>query len=90
MGQRKRFEVRLNEEQRQELEHLVRQGTGRARVMTRARILLHADQAQHDHEVAAALHVHSATVANIRRKFVEHGLAGLCQSGAALSRPWPW
>ena len=84
MGQRKRFEVRLSEEQHQELEHLIRQGTGRARVMTRARILLHAHQGQHDHQVAAALHIHSATVSNIRRKFVEHGL-----KGALYDRPRP-
>lgn len=52
--------------------------------MTRARILLHADQGQHDGEVAAALHVYPATVANIRCKFVGQGL-----EGALYDRPRP-
>jgi Homeodomain-like domain len=67
------------------LEALVRKGIGAALRLTRARILLKADQGDNgpawpDTQVAEALDVAVNTVANTRQRFVEGGL------GRALNR----
>ena len=49
-------------------------GVAPARKLTRARILLLADEGGTDREIAAALHVHPATVERTRRRFVEGGV----------------
>jgi transposase len=74
------YRVRLAADERAELEALVRKGTGAALRLTRARILLKADQgddgpAWPDTAVAEALDVAVNTVANTRQRFVEGGLA---------------
>lgn len=74
------YRVALTVEERAELEALVRKGTGAALRLTRARILLKADQgddgpAWPDTAVAEALDVALNTVANTRQRFVEGGLA---------------
>jgi len=76
------FRVTLTEAERAELGALIRAGTASARTLTRARILLKADQADDgrpawtDRAIAAALDVHEDTVANVRRRLVERGLTG--------------
>jgi transposase len=76
--------VELSDEQRRDLQSLVRKGKSSARRITRARILLLGAENRPDDEVAAALHTSRSTVERIRRRFVEQGLE------AALSeRPRP-
>jgi len=76
--------VELTDDQRRELRALVHKGQASARRLTRARILLLADEDRTDDEVAAVLHTSRSTVERIRRRFVAHGLE------AALSeRPRP-
>ena len=75
------YRVSLTTEERDELDALIRKGTGAAQRLTRARILLKADQgddgpAWPDERVAEALDVAVRTVHNVRRRFVEEGLAG--------------
>jgi len=82
---KKVFVVRLTDEDRVELESLIRKGKASARTLSRARILLKADQGGKgeswtDAEVAAAVDVSPKTVFNIRRRWVEEGLE------AALNR----
>ncbi len=82
---KKVFIVRLTDEDRLELEALIRKGKASALRLTRARILLKADQGEKgetwtDAEIAEALDVVPKTVFNIRRRWVEEGLE------AALSR----
>jgi transposase len=74
------YRVTLTADERAELDALVRKGTGAALRLTRARILLKADQgadgpAWPDTAVAEALDVAVNTVANTRQRFVEGGLA---------------
>ncbi len=74
------YRVALTADERAELEALVRKGTGAALRLTRARILLKADQgddgpAWPDTAVADALDVAVNTVANTRQRFVAGGLA---------------
>ncbi len=80
--------VALTEPERARLRTLVGSGTAPARALTRARILLKADQGEGgpgwtDGAVAGALDVHPATVARVRRQCVEEGLA------ATLARKRP-
>jgi transposase len=67
--------VALSEEQRRDLQSLLRKGKSSARRITRARILLLAAENRPDDEVAAALHTSRSTVERVRRRFVEQGLA---------------
>ena len=76
---KKVFIVRLTETERAELNALVRKGKASALAITRARILLKADQgedgkAQTDAQVAEALSVATKSVFNVRRRWVEEGL----------------
>lgn len=75
----KLYRVTLTNEERQELSALVRKGKGEARRLTRARILLMADEKQSDvawkdADIAKALGVHVSTVERVREKCVEMGL----------------
>lgn len=75
----KLYRVTLTGEEREELRGLVSKGKGAARKLTRARILLLADQAaggpaNSDPEIVAALGCGRATVERARQQFVEEGL----------------
>lgn len=75
----KRYRVTLTAEERQELQTLVSTGKAAARKLTRARVLLLADQAaggpaQSDPEICASLGCGRATVERLRKQFVEEGL----------------
>lgn len=80
----KRYRVELTAEERAELDGMLRKGRAAARRLTRARILLSADEDRLDQDTAAAVRCTVGTVERIRRRFVEGGLE------AALSeRPRP-
>jgi len=77
---RKFYRVTLTTEERQELQQLVSSGRSAARKLTRARILLLADEAEggpakQDPEIVDALGCGRASVERVRRQFVEEGLA---------------
>ena len=76
---KKVFVVRLTDEERLELNSLVRKGKASALKLTRARILRKADQgdggeAWTDAQIAEALDVAPKTVFNVRRRWMEEGL----------------
>ena len=73
-GHATKHHVRLTEDERAQLCALLTKGTHNARVLTRARILLAADDSHPDHAIAQALHVHPTTVANIRQRYGDGGL----------------
>jgi transposase len=74
----KKYIVRLTQEQRSQLETLVRSGRAHARKLLYARILLKADangpDRWTDERIADALEVSTATVARERQRFCEEGL----------------
>ena len=76
--------VDLQAEERASLLQLIRRGQPAARKGTRARILLKADEGLTDEQIAAALHVGSATVGRVRQRVVEEGL-----ERALTERPRP-
>lgn len=69
--------IYLNDEERVELEQLIRSGTNSARVIGRARTLLLIDRSQGKkrtiQEVAEAAMVSPGTVSNIKRRYFEGG-----------------
>lgn len=75
----KRYVVTLTAEEREELGRLISRGKAAARKLTRARILLLADQAEggpakSDPEIVEAVVCGRASVERVRRQFVEEGL----------------
>jgi transposase len=83
-----KYAVKLTEAERARLRTLVGRGAAPARMLAHARILLKANQGEGgpawtDAAIAAALAVHPATVARVRRAYVEAGL------DAALARKAP-
>lgn len=73
----KKYVVGLTPEERTTLEQLLRRGKAGTRKLTRARILLKADEGLSDDEIAAALAVGVATVGRTRQRFVEENLHAL-------------
>jgi transposase len=74
---KKKYIVDLTAEARTVLEQLLHKGKSNARKLTRARILLHADEGETDAEIATALTVGVATVERTRQRFVEANLEAL-------------
>jgi len=76
--------LELTETERQKLQELVRKGENKARVLTRARLLLLSDQGWDDQQVADALQIGHATVERIRRRAVRESV-----EAALVDRPRP-
>lgn len=79
-----KYVVKLNDEQRQHLEKLISSGTSPARLLTRARILLKADQSENGpnwsyEKTAEALDVSEMLIRDVRKRFVEAGLEAAIQ-----------
>ena len=70
----KKYIVSLTDAERDSLLTLTKKGSLGARKLNRAHILLQADASASDAAIAAALHVGTATVERIRKRFVEGGL----------------
>jgi transposase len=85
----KKYHVTLTPEERAELGAMVASGKAAARKLAHARVLLKADEAEggpgwSDASIADALDVGAATVARVRRRFVEEGL-----DASLVPRPTP-
>lgn len=81
----RKYVVRLAAQERQRLESITRNGSGPAKKIQHARVLLMSDQDHpagryHDQQIAAILGLHINTVARIRTRFVLQG------EGPALDR----
>lgn len=74
---KKKYVVDLTAEERTTLEHLLQRGKSSARKLTRARLLLQADEGLSDEEIATVLDVGLATVERTRQRFVEENLEAL-------------
>ena len=72
----KKYIVRLNEDERQQLDDVIRKLSGSSQKVRRAHILLKADadgSAWTDAAIAEAFRCRTKTVENIRQRFVEFG-----------------
>jgi transposase len=72
-GMRKIYHVTLTDDERDQLQDLIKKGRTSARTLTRAHVLLHADAGRSDQSIAEALHIGHATVERIRKRFVDGG-----------------
>lgn len=91
MALKDKFVVRLTAAQRHELERLAATGKRSAATVTRARILLKADadgDGWTDDRIAEALDTSAATVARIRKKFVQQGLEATVQRQRPTGRQY--
>jgi transposase len=75
----KRYVVELTSEEQNELVELVSKGKAAARKITHARVLLQADESKNgpswtDQRISEAFGIHTNTIHDIRRRFVEDGL----------------
>ncbi len=70
-----KYEVKLSSTERDELRRMVSRGRGTARAIRRAQILLKADEGWSDPRIAEAYGVVTGTVHDVRRQYVEAGVA---------------
>ena len=84
----KKYLVDLNEDERRELERIVRAGKHNARKIGWAHALLKAAEGWQDEEIAEALRLSLPTVQRIRQRFVEEGLAVALGSRSHQPRPY--
>ena len=81
------YHVQLNRRDRQQLENYVTHGQRAARAVTRARILLLADEYYGDEEIMEVLGVSRPTVAKMRRKYQEHKDGAVVELLQEAARP---
>jgi transposase len=89
---KKQYIVNLAESEREQLRCLLGEGEAAARMLTRVRILLKADQGAHgpgwaDRAIAEALETGTATVERVRRRYVTEGLAAALHPRPACRQP---
>lgn len=70
----RKFRVTLTTKERAFLQTLIRKGTNKARILTRARILLLADTQQKDTHICQALGLDRSVVYDARKHYVTGGL----------------
>ena len=93
MGTDAKYVVRLNPEEREQLQAWVDQGRGSKSVRSRARVLLKADQAEgapawSDERVAEFAEVSLSTVHRARQQFVNAGLDAALQRTPSPNRQY--
>lgn len=74
MPKREKYHISLTDEEREFLKKYIGTGKRTARNITRARILLLSSEGKKGSEIVKALDICSATVCNIRKRFIENGL----------------
>lgn len=83
----KKYIVDLTAVERDELLRLSRSGATTGRKLTRAGILLKADEGLEDEEIAEAVGTSVATIERTRQRFVEEGLGALSERPRLGPRP---
>jgi hypothetical protein len=83
----KLYTIQLTEQQRQQLHQLIHSGKSAARVQTRARILLLAEQGKSDVHVAEALLTTTTNVQRARRRFCQKGFERALYDEPRVGRP---
>ncbi len=71
----KKYVVTLPDAERTQLRTLLRKGQHAARTLTRAQVLVLADEGQADEPIARTVHVTAMTVHRLRKRYCEDGLA---------------
>jgi len=88
MSSLKKYHVALEAHERTRLLELTRRGKAAARMITRARILLLCHEGYTDDHILKVLQVGTATVARVRKRFIDEGLdAALSEKPRPGARP---
>lgn len=87
-----RYSVKLNEEERKELEKVIKSGTAPARKIMHAQILLKVDQGEHgphwlNKQVKEALGACETQIKKVKKRFVENGLEDALNRRPQPERP---
>lgn len=90
----KKYVVRLESGEREELRKLVSKGKSAARTLAHARILLQADVSEggpswSDEQISAALGMTTRSVEHLRKRFVEEGLKAALERKKREGSPTP-
>jgi transposase len=90
----KEYVVRLEPQEREELQKLVSTGKAAARKLTHARILLQSDESESgtgwkDEQIATALGVTTRTIQHVRQRCVEEGLEAALERKKREGSPTP-
>jgi len=80
-------QVRLKEEERNELYRYLHQGIAPARSLNRARMLLMADEGYPDDHISKSLQVAKSTVARIRGRYCQEGLQSALKEKSRSGTP---
>lgn len=70
----KKNPVKLKTRERKSLQQQIRKGTGKARTMTRSRILLLTDEGKSDSQIMNVLGISRNTVRQVRERYVKEGV----------------
>lgn len=70
MGRQQKYQVKLSDEEREQLRTITRTGKQSARVITRAQILLWSDEGKQDKEIIELLNCAPMTVSSTRERWV--------------------
>lgn len=82
MGRKQNYPIHLSDEEREELEAVVKGGENKVRVVHRAQMLLWSDTGKSDLEIADLLSVRPLAVANTRQRWVKkHSLLDEARPG---------
>ena len=90
MARTSKYPVALTDEERQALEAFVSSGKKKAREITRARILLYADEGKRDQEILTLLGITRQTILTLRKKYTEEPydhILDLLQDAPRSGRP---
>lgn len=87
MGRKKLHIVHLKEQEREELNQYIRKGKSSARSLTRARILLLADDGKDDKAIAETLKVSKSTINRIRTRYCDSNLESALHEKARSGAP---
>ena len=82
------YHVDLTPKQRKYLQKMVRVGTNKAKVISRAHILLKSDEGKTDKEIADLLYMGEETVRRTRQRFWNEGM-GMALNGKPYPPPEP-
>jgi transposase len=81
-GRPEKYRVRLSEEERQELQRMLRRGKHAARKLRRVHILLLADEGKKQDAIQAQLKVSNGMICSIKKRYCTEGLSAALEERA--------
>lgn len=83
----KKLNINLKQSEVKQLQSLLKKGENKARTINRARILLLANKQKRSVDIAAQLYINRSTVAQIKKRYLEGGLAFALEEKSRPGQP---